>query len=926
MPSELRLIARSRRLKSCLFALVFLHLVSGISPAAKPVVPGFERFHRDAKTNAAAGGRLLLGELNCTSCHIADAALEKSLRKKQAPVLDGVGTRVSLDYLRKFLADPHAVKPGTTMPRLFAGLPDSERKSRVEALVHFLASTGTFRHTLPNAAAAPTGEKLFHTVGCVACHGPRSKGARKSTGNLNGLAIVPLGDPGKKYNVRSLADYLRDPLKTRPAGRMPGLDLSRKEAEAIASWFLKDVQVPSNLTFKYYEGRWGNLPDFAKLKPKASGGAAGFDIRLARRNSNYAIRFEGWVQIATAGEYTFHLASDDGSKLFLDGKLVVNNDGEHAVVQKSGKVTLKPGPHKLIVDFAQLGGGAELRVEYEGPGIRRRNLASAVTSTREPPKPKDGFKLNPELVSKGRELFSSVGCASCHQLKLDGKTVASTLRAKPLADLSWGRGCATNLPAKPQAVAFDLSDRQHRAVQSAVRTKPRVAQPETAIHNTMVAMNCYACHSRGKTGGPLEELDAQFVTTIKEMGEEGRIPPPLDGVGDKLTDAWLKHVLANGANDRPYMLTRMPKFGEKNVGHLATLYAEVDRKSLVAKPKPSTTLPRLKAAGRKLVGEKSFACIKCHTWDKYEATGIQSLDLTKMTKRIRRDWFFRYMMNPIRYRPGTRMPTPFPGGISTLPDVLSGKPDEQLLAMWTFIADGTKARTPSGLIRGQIELKPKNEPIIYRNFIQGLSPRGIAVGYPGGLNLAFDAERMVLALLWHGPFIDAAKHWRGRGQGFQGPLGDHLLPLPREIPFARLESKDSAWPTTSAKDAGYKFLGYRLNKKRQPVFRYRLNGIEIEDHPQPVKGVIDPSLKRTLTLKSKKPRAASGRLWFRAATASKEIKPLKDGWYKIDNLMRVRVSSGTNKPIVRKNGNRHELLMPVQFDKNGAKLTQEIAW
>src|SRR5437764_644106 len=78
---------------------------------AHPIVPGFERF-----PDNPAGGQLLLGELNCVSCHAADGN-----GKKQAPVLDTVGARARVSYLKKFLADPHAVKPGTTMPNLFAG-------------------------------------------------------------------------------------------------------------------------------------------------------------------------------------------------------------------------------------------------------------------------------------------------------------------------------------------------------------------------------------------------------------------------------------------------------------------------------------------------------------------------------------------------------------------------------------------------------------------------------------------------------------------------------------------------------------------------------------------------------------------------------------------------------------------------------------
>ena len=916
----------------CFFGFLFsaglgAEFLSAAEPAA-PIIPVFSRFYDNAKADAATGGRLLLGELNCTACHKPGDGFKKQLLTKQAPILDGIGSRVSVSYLQKFIANPHSVKPGTTMPNLFAALPENEKRKQVDALVQFLASTGSFRHTFPNVAAAKSGGKLFHQVGCAACHGSQKPGAK------NPAHAVPLGNPAEKYSVASLTAFLRDPLKTRPAGRMPSLNLSQKEANSIASFFLKNIKVPANLTFKYYEGNWPTVPDFSKIKAKASGGAAGFDLRTARRKSNFGMRFEGFLQIRRAGDYTFFLGSDDGSKLFIDGKLVAVNDGIHPYTVKTGKTKLKPGPHRVIVDYTQGGGEWVLRVDYQGPGVRRQPMGSALTSTEQPPKAESGFKADPQLVANGRELFATVGCASCHQLRDKGKLIEPKMaaRASQLGAPNWrqGKGCIGKTPVQGLP-HFRVTERQRTAIVTAALGKPPVRPPGAVVSQTMTAMNCNACHTRGKIGGPVEQLDAFFTTSIKEMGEEGRVPPPLDGVGDKLTDNWLKHVLANGVNDRPYMLTRMPKFGAANVGHLTEAFAKADRKTLVKPAVTNTKLLYLKSAGRKLVGDRAFSCIKCHTFGKYKATGIQSLDLTLLTMRIREDWFYRYMMKPIRYRPGTRMPTPFPVGMSTLPGVLDGKPATQLLAMWTYLKDGRNARTPTGLIRGGIPLRPISEPIIYRNFIQGLSPRGLAVGYPGGLNLAFDAGKMVLGLLWHGAFIDAAKHWKGRGSGAQGPLGDHVISLPREAPFAVLESIDTAWPKKSAQELGYRFLGYRLDKKRQPVFRYRYERIEIEDHPEPVKGELDPSLKRTFVLQFKSPRVAPRgtppALLYLAAASSKPIKPLKDGWYQVDDVLRVRVSHDKSaKPIIRKNGNRFELLVPVTFEGKEAKFVHEYVW
>src|SRR6185437_3224961 len=113
----------------------------------------------------------------------------------------------------------------------------------------------------------------------------------------------------------------------------------------------------------------------------------------------------------------------------------------------------------------------------------------------------------------------------------------------------------------------------------------------------------------------------------------------LDGVGDKLQESWLKHVLAEGAKDRPYMLARMPKFGAAEVVRLAEDFAAVDRKTEAKIPALADSDLHVKSTGRALVGDKALACIKCHTFGQHRATGIQALGLETMTRRIREDWF-----------------------------------------------------------------------------------------------------------------------------------------------------------------------------------------------------------------------------------------------------------------------------------------------
>jgi mono/diheme cytochrome c family protein len=922
--------------------------------ALRPIVPAFERFFAGQEVAAGEGGALLAGELGCLNCHAAEGTTSRP-----GPKLDGVGRRAKAAWLAKFIESPHAVKPGTTMPEMFEGLSDEQRRHETRALVSFLASSMEPQERGGDRAAAKRGAKLFREVGCVACHEPRG-GEGSEAVTVNRSATIPLPNLAEKYTIPSLAEFLKNPHEVRTSGRMPSFGFDDREVLELASFLIGDPTTLSepNVQFAAYHGSWELVPDFDALEGKESGLARGFDVSVAERENNFAVRFDGYWKIEKTGQYRFFLGSDDGSKMWIDDVEVVGNDGVHALQENIGRAQLTAGVHHVRVGYFQGGGDATLKVEIDGGGFARQPLEALLRPTAEaaerPPEPvksadPDAFSVDVALRDEGKALFQSRGCAGCHQFTEDGQKLASTRAAKPWRELTEAKGCLATPSAgtaavlsQPAAPQFELNGAQRLALVAAMKStdQHKPLQGQRLIANAMASFNCYACHKQNGRGGPERDRDPLFVTTIQEMGDEGRIPPPLDGVGDKLRSDWLKHVLQDGTKDRRYMKTQMPKFGSLPVDDLVHAFVEMEGFDSGVKPPELSEPPhRVIATGRKLAGNGGMACVKCHNFGRYPATGIQAINLQTMTRRIREDWFYRYLVDPQKYRPGTRMPTAFVDGVSAVRDIYDGQPDRQMAALWAWLAEGDKAGVPDGVLGETIELTPTDSPILYRNFLEGLSPRGIAVGYPEKAHLAWDAEKMCLALVWHGRFIDAGMHWNGRGSGNQTPLGDHVMRIESTVPLALLDSRDAAWPEKSPRESGYVFRGYNLDSKQRPAFRYDLMkpSTDVDRVSAPLAHVTDflepavdfgpsgePGFRRSLVITAD---SQVDNLYFRAASGMIEASPADLDLFVVDGQWRVRVK--TNPPsqtFIRKVGGKQELIVPLKFEDGRVEVNEEIAW
>jgi len=131
------------------------------------------------------------------------------------------------------------------------------------------------------------------------------------------------------------------------------------------------------LYYEYYQGNWDKLPDFDSLTPKATGTADTFDISLRQRDDNFGFRFRGYLQIPRPGVYTFILESDDGSKLYIGQQCVVENDGLHASIEKSGMIALQEGLHPITVIFFEKTGDQNLEVYRFGPQLEEPDIPAS---------------------------------------------------------------------------------------------------------------------------------------------------------------------------------------------------------------------------------------------------------------------------------------------------------------------------------------------------------------------------------------------------------------------------------------------------------------------------------------------------------------------------------------------------------------------
>lgn len=415
-------------------------------------------------------------------------------------------------------------------------------------------------------------------------------------------------------------------------------------------------------------------------------------------------------------------------------------------------------------------------------------------------------------ADRGAELIRSARCLACHEIT-SGSEREPLRRLPAMSGLRSGQGCLSHEPVG-SVPRFRLSAEERRALTAFVewyRTAPDISPaPIYGFYRRLAQLRCTACHA----------LDSSNPTlSIPETG------PPLTGLGWRMTRGWLQGVLAGAHRTYGEIELRMPRYQEAQVRPLVEGFA----RSAGLRPDTHMTIPEavspMSGVGVGMLGTNTAAgglgCIGCHGFGEHDALGEEGPPLTDVARRVRPEWFRRWMRDPARILSGTSMPNYF----GSLPaDVARSRID----ALWAALSLGEKMPLPEGFehARGErgSEALPvaADKPIVIRFDMPEATPAAIAVGLPGGVSFCFDAGESRLRYAWLGGFVDMT------GTLYEKRDRETRLTRTAEL-IGEIFYRAEGFPFR-VNDLQYlpqrRFRGYRL-LDGHPEFYYQVEGLDV---------------------------------------------------------------------------------------------------
>ncbi len=526
------------------------------------------------------------------------------------------------------------------------------------------------------------GQRLFEQVGCTGCH------------LVKGYENIPKIAPSllkisAKVDPSWMVRWIENPHKFRPRSRMPNFDLKEDDAIALASYIWSQSKEEGD--------KW------TQEHPAPAG------LR------------EGDANAAAKGKKLVETIGCKGCHGFADGEFTTPLGKSKDLVPNLKDISTKVGPQWI---YHWLKNPRGFSPDTRMPSLRLSDdealsITTYLTTLGAKSDPIAGIQeklADAASIKKGESLVRKWGCFGCHEIKGMEKesrigAELTTFGSKAKEELffgnrtdikeTWDDWTYSKLKT-PRIYAterieqvmpqFDLADedikalrillggfRERKVGQLYLADQGLRVQQVVEGRRLMQQYNCVGCHEIEKRGGYIRKYYEESPTLA---------PPVLNGEGEKVQSNWFFSFLKAPIPIRPWLELRMPTFGFSDehtnqlIGFFNGLskveipYAYIDDKKIP---------PDHIEAAKKLVSKDYFNCFSCHQQGEKKPEGPVegwAPDLTLARQRLNPNWILKWLKDPQKVQPGTKMPSFYPGGPD---DILGGKEDLQIEALRDYL-------------------------------------------------------------------------------------------------------------------------------------------------------------------------------------------------------------------------------------------------
>jgi cytochrome c1 len=574
---------------------------------------------------------------------------------------------------------------------------------------------------LPLAPVYSHGRQMVEELGCFGCH------------NLPGFEKVPKVGPdltriASKVDSSWLFRWIKEPKVYLPKTKMPNFGLSDDDAVNVAAYLISASQPMAEL--KGAGGAGGSVGRGKEIVNKV--GCLGCHRVAGIEPKGQLQEAQAAVPEVSAPQKPPEAAQEPQAA-----------EGQEGVPKPARPRLTAPPPPPENQDFAPdlsriaskvnadwlyswVRNPKHFRPTTRMPSLRLSDdEARAVTAylmtlgQKRPISGLDQEVKKPQRIAAGEHLVRKRGCFGCHDIKgfETAEKIAPDLSNyghKRLLELFFGEAVQVKQTwedftfwklKNPQIYAterveqlmpnFGFTDEQAKTLRVFLKSmstqrpqakfERKLSDEELAIQNgrgLVKRYNCNGCHVIESQGGAITAFYA----------DKAKVPPPLEvgGLheGEKVQAIWLYQSLGRPTPLRPWLEVRMPTFGLsiEEATTLTKYFAAMGKQQMpyeyVSLQAPPAEHLR---AGRLLMSKDYFDCFSCHQQGDRKPEGPPegwAPDLSLAKRRLRPVWIAKWLKDPQKVQPGTKMPSFYPGGPD---DVLGGKEDRQIQAITDYL-------------------------------------------------------------------------------------------------------------------------------------------------------------------------------------------------------------------------------------------------